>query len=96
MANPIDDPEGFRLQCIADACEGKPLQVGNDRAPKFGERMRGIYAGLKNPQRDGMYVETIRRTGRCNNGTWYRLTDGDGKFWEYEAKATVYLSGASQ
>jgi len=63
----------------------------HSRQPKLGEWLRGIYASESNPIRDGMYVETIRRTGRLNPGVWYRLTDGKGKFWEFEAKNTVFL-----
>lgn len=57
--------------------------------PAFGDRIRGIWAGEKNPQRDGMYVRTVRRTGRCNPGTFYELTDGKGRFWQYEAADTL-------
>jgi hypothetical protein len=67
------------------------LLGGNSRTPKFGEWMRGIWAGEKNPHRDGMYVRTVRRTGRMNPGKWYELTDGNGDFWQYEAKDTLYL-----
>lgn len=61
------------------------------RLPKFGDRLRGIYAGESNPQRDGIYVETIRRTGNMNRGTFYRLTDGKGHFWTYPATSTAFL-----
>ena len=57
--------------------------------PQFGDWLRGIYASEDNPQRDGIYVETIIRKGRMNPGTYYRLTDGKGNFWEYEAKDTI-------
>lgn len=68
------------------------LLAGDARNPKFGEWIRGIWASERNPQRDGMYVETKRRTGMVNPGVWYRLTDGRGKFWEYEAKDTLFLN----
>ena len=55
--------------------------------PKFGEWLRGIYASERNPQRDGMYVRTIRRTGRTNPGTYYELTDGKGRVWSYPAQS---------
>ena len=87
----LNEREALRLQCITDASDGEALVIGDERKPVFGEWMRGIYAGMKNPQRDGMYVETIRRSGRMNHGTWYRLTDGKGKFWEYESRNTVFL-----
>jgi len=63
----------------------------SDRTPRFGEWMRGIYASETNPIRDGMYVRTITRTGRLNHGTFYELTDGNGKFWSYPAASTVFL-----
>jgi len=65
------------------------MSAEREREPKFGERMRGIYASVKNPQRDGFYVETIRRTGKMNAGKGYRLTDGHGDFWEYPAESTI-------
>ncbi len=49
--------------------------------PKFGEWLRGVWAAETDPQRDGMYVETIYLRGESNRGTWYRLTDGNGDFW---------------
>ena len=61
--------------------------------PKFGEWMRGIWASENNPHRDGMYVETKVRKGFVNPGRYYRLTDGHGSFWEYEANDTVFLKG---
>lgn len=71
-----------------DAQDGKP-KYG---APQFGDWFRGIYASETNPQRDGMYVRTVRRTGKLNPGTWYEFTDGKGAFWQYEAKSTISLS----
>ena len=61
------------------------------RQPKLGDWMRGIYASVDNPIRDGMYVETIYRTGRLNPGKFYRLTNGKGKFWMHPAEATVFF-----
>jgi len=60
-----------------------------DLKPKFGDRMRGTYASVKNPQRDGFYVRTIRRRGKMNAGTFYELTDGAGNFWEYPVESTI-------
>ena len=59
--------------------------------PKFGDRVRGIYASESNPERDGFFVEVVRRTGKMNAGTFYRLTDGKGRFWHYPARSTVIL-----
>jgi hypothetical protein len=66
----------------------KPLE----REPVFGEWLRGIYASERNPHRDGMYVETIRRTGRMNPGKAYRCTDGKGDFWEYPHDSVIFLA----
>lgn len=76
-------------ELYGDACPG---ERGNTRPPKFGEWMRGVWASKSNPHRDGMFVRTVRRTGRVNNGTWHELTDGKGNFWQYEAKSTVFLT----
>lgn len=65
-------------------------------APKFGEWLRGIYASERNPLRDGMYVRTIRRTGRCNPGTYYELTDGKGNFWQYPRESVIRLDRARE
>lgn len=65
-------------------------------APKFGEWLRGIYASERNPLRNGMYVRTIRRTGRCNPGTFYELTDGKGKFWQYPRQSVIRLDRARE
>ena len=62
-------------------------KAGLTSKPKFGEWLRGIYASESNPQRDGMYVRTIRRTGRMNPGTFYEMTDGNGRFWQYPAQS---------
>lgn len=66
-------------------------ELGARDVPKFGDWIRGNFASERNPIRDGMYVETIRNTGRLNHGTFYRLTDGRGKFWMFEAKNTTRL-----
>lgn len=66
------------------------------RQPKLGDWMRGIYASVGNPIRDGMYVETIVRTGRLNHGKFYRLTNGNGKFWMFPAEGTIFLTPNSE
>jgi len=59
-------------------------------APTFGEWFTGIYASDENPHKHGMYVRTVRRTGRVMNpGTTYELTDGNGAFWEYPVGSVV-------
>ena len=49
---------------------------------KFGDKAMNKWASPQNPQRFGTFVEIIKRTGRMNAGTRYRLTDRKGKFWE--------------
>ena len=65
--------------------------------PEFGDTVRGNYASEYNPQRDGIYVETIVRNGirTLNTGTWYRLTDRKGKFWEYLAHDTTVIKSCA-
>lgn len=58
-------------------------------SPTFGAWFTGIYASEENPHRHGMYVRTIRRTGRTNRGTHYELTDGHGAFFEYPVTSVV-------
>lgn len=60
--------------------------------PKFGEWLRGIYASESNPHRDGMYVRTIRRTGKLNPGVHYEVTDGNGEFWMCPAQSVERLA----
>lgn len=59
--------------------------------PKFGDRIRGIYASERNPQRDGYFVRVVHNTGRTNRGTYYECTDGRGNFWQYLASSTERL-----
>jgi hypothetical protein len=69
--------------------------MASNRKPKFGDRMRSIYASERNPRREGIYVETIRVPhGRMNPGVWYRLTDGRGDFWETPANSAVFVDGS--
>lgn len=69
-----------------------PGERGHTRTPKFGEWLRGVWASARNPHRDGMFVESQHYTGKFNPGLWYRLTDGNGAFWSYEAKNTVFIA----
>lgn len=58
--------------------------------PIFGKTIiRGIYASKDNPQRDGVYVRTLRRHGKLNPGIYYEVTDGKGNFWEYPADSCL-------
>ena len=85
-----------REKRMAEAVAKTGYERGDSRPPKFGERIMGIWAGQENPIRIGMYVETIRRTGRLNPGTWYRLTDGKGRFWSFEASQTLFVTSAER
>jgi hypothetical protein len=58
--------------------------------PEFGERIRGNYASVDNPIREGYYVRTIIRTGRLNPGKWYQLTDRKGRFWNFMASEVSF------
>jgi hypothetical protein len=90
MTNGEADARHAEVMAEALACPGAG-PAGDSRAPAFGEWLRGIWAGEKNPQRDGRYVRTVRRSGRFNPGTFYELTDGRGSFWQYPAASTVYV-----
>lgn len=57
--------------------------------PKIGDRIEGIYASDSNPEKFGTFVEVIRRTGKLNNGTFYRVTDGKGAFWMYSKDSCI-------
>jgi hypothetical protein len=76
---------------MAEMIAATGFERGDSRPPVFGEQIMGVWAGESNPQRVGKYVETRRRTGRLNPGVWYRLTDGRGSFWEYEASQTLFV-----
>jgi len=58
-----------------------------NREPIFGELLRGVYASINNPIREGFYVRTIVRNGRMNSGKFYELTDKKGRFWQYPAES---------
>lgn len=52
------------------------------RKPRFGEIVTCKAATPPNPNRHGYFVRVVTRTGRVNRGTWWELTDGNGKFWQ--------------
>lgn len=61
--------------------------------PKFGDRVRGIYASESNPQRDGYFVEELRhKVGPYSYENTYRITDGNGNFWEYPPESTILIN----
>jgi len=52
--------------------------------PRFGALVTNLLADLDSPQRRGYFVTTVRhQRGRgFPIGTYWRLTDGAGNFWE--------------
>ena len=80
-----------KASVMAEALQTGGIAIGTSRTPTFGEWMRGIWASPRNPHRDGMYVKTVRRAGNFNHGTFYELTNGKGKFWQYMASETVFI-----
>ena len=85
-----------KAEVMAEALRTGGTASGTSRPPKFGDWMRGIWASVSNPQRDGMYVRTVLRTGRMNPGTFYELTNGNGEFWQYPAGSTVFIEAPNQ
>ena len=66
------------------------MAMGTEKiTPKFGQTICMIYASDDNPQKYGIYVETIVRRGKLNPGFNYRITNGRGDFWECAAKDCV-------
>jgi hypothetical protein len=61
------------------------------RTPKFGDMMRNPWASESNPQRDGYFVRSTRRTGRMNPGLWYQMTGRNGKFWEVDGSVQFFI-----
>ncbi|WP_208949767.1 hypothetical protein [Achromobacter aegrifaciens] len=71
--------------------------VNAGRLPKFGDRMRNLWAGEGNPRRDATFVRRLRRTGQTNPGTWYEMTDERGAMWLSNPDSLIFcdLIGAS-
>ena len=60
--------------------------MDKDKRIQFGDAILNRAASESNPRRVGYYVETVRRKGRVvNPGTYLRLTDKRGDFWEHGA-----------
>lgn len=58
--------------------------------PKFGDRIEGVYASRDNPLKFGTFVCLVkRRHGAMNPGTYYRVTNERGDFWEYPAESCI-------
>lgn len=73
--------------------EAEAIRINAGRAPKFGDWMRNPWAGESNPQRDGMFVQSKRVTGKFNPGLWYEMTDGNGAFWSSNGKVLFFIDG---
>ena len=59
----------------------------------FGKtRVRGVYASHDNPQREGIFVEIIRRRGKLNPGIHVRVTNGVCEFWEYPIESVEIVA----
>ena len=59
--------------------------------PKFGDKVVNTCAGDGNPHKFGIFVEVKRSKSKVNGGTWYRITDGKGHFWETYPKVIEAL-----
>ena len=66
-------------------------RINAGRKPKFGDAMRNLWASDGNPTRDAKFVRLVSKTGRCNPGEWYEMTDGAGKFWQSNGLAMVFI-----
>ncbi len=67
------------------------------RTPNFGDEMLNPWAGEGNPTRVGVFVSEYRRSGRCNPGHFYKLTDKKGRFWDtwsHNCVFTDHLDGS--
>ena len=64
--------------------------------PKYGDRVVNTCAGDRNPHKFGIFVEVRRYNRRVNGGTWYRLTDGKGDFWEVDPSVIEALNGKEE
>lgn len=71
----------FDMQARESAVKAHVDNVNGDRRPKFGDRMRNLWAGQGNPLRDATFIRIVHNTGRTNHGTWYEMTDEKGKTW---------------
>lgn len=55
------------------------------RPPRFGALVTNLLADPDSPQRQGYFVAAVRHQGRgpLPPGTYWRLTDGGGNFWDF-------------
>jgi len=67
---------------------GMPMKLLPERLkPKFGDLILNKFAGVRNPQRIGVYVETITRRCGLQVDINLRMTDTHGEFWEHDARS---------
>lgn len=83
------------LKQAQDEYRAKAIAVNAGRKPKFGELMRNPWASEDNPTRDGYFVRARVVKGRFNPGTWYEMTDRNGKFWEVSADYQFFVEPAA-
>ncbi len=74
------------------ANQTEPQTDAPERKPKFGDVVINGWASDDNPQKQGYFVRKIKRTGKLNPGTFWELTDRDGKFWSASANKGHKLS----
>ncbi|MNK92719.1 hypothetical protein D3C87_1128520 [compost metagenome] len=65
--------------------------VNAGRQPRFGDRMRNLWAGERNPHRDATFIRVVHRSGRFNPGKWYEMTDEMGKTWLQAPEGLIFL-----
>lgn len=60
---------------------------------QFGETIiENINASDDDPCKRGVYVRTIRRTGRMNPGVYVEVTDRNGKFWQWSIECVKVVT----
>jgi len=65
--------------------------INNGRKPEFGDALLNPWAGEGNPHRIGYYISQFRRSGRCNPGHFYKLTDKKGHLWDSWSHNLVFV-----
>ncbi|WP_175183469.1 hypothetical protein [Achromobacter ruhlandii] len=80
----------FDMQQREEAMRAHTEAINAGRLPKFGDRMRNLWAGESNPRRDATFVRRLRRTGQTNPGTWYEMTDERGDMWLSKPESLIF------
>lgn len=79
------------LKQAQDEARANAIAIYAGRKPQFGDLMRNPWASEDNPTRDGYFVRARVVRGRFNPGTWYEMTDRNGKFWEVSAEYQFFI-----